>query len=61
MSALTRTLGRKATKATVRHSVRGLTSKAQRKPLRSLSLLSLGGLVGGAAGWVAGRKTAGES
>lgn len=60
MSALTRTLGRKATKATVRHSVRGLTAKAQRKPLRSLSLLSLGGVVGGAAGWLAGRRTASE-
>ncbi len=57
MSALARTIGRKATKATVRHSVRGVGAKAQRKPLRSVSLLSLGGLVGGAAGWVAGRRT----
>ncbi len=57
MSAFTRTLGRKATKATVRHSVRGLSAKAQRKPLRSVSLLSLGGLVGGTAGWFAGRRT----
>ncbi len=57
MTALTRTLGRKATKATVRHSLRGLSSKAQRQPLRSVSLLSLGGVVGGAAGWIAARKT----
>ena len=58
MANLSRTLGRKATKATVRHSIRGFASKAQRKPLRSVSLLSAGGVLGAAAGWVAGRKTA---
>jgi hypothetical protein len=58
MATLTRTLGKKATKATVRHSVRGVASKAQRKPLRSVTLLSAGGLMGAAAGWVAARKTA---
>ncbi|MGE5617323.1 MAG: hypothetical protein ACM3UX_00140 [Candidatus Woesearchaeota archaeon] len=55
--ALQKTIGRKAAKATVRHSVRGFSSKAQRKPLRSVSLLTAGGLVGGVAGWFAGRKT----
>jgi hypothetical protein len=58
MATLTRTLGKKATKATVRHSVRGVAAKAQRKPLRSAALLSLGALVGVAVGWLAGRKTA---
>jgi membrane protein YqaA with SNARE-associated domain len=58
MATFTRTLGKKATKATVRHSVHGFVSKAQRKPLRSATLLSLGGLLGGAAGWLVGRKTA---
>jgi membrane protein YqaA with SNARE-associated domain len=58
MATFTRTLGKKATKATVRHSVHGFLSKAQRKPLRSATLLSLGGLLGGAAGWLVGRKTA---
>jgi hypothetical protein len=57
MATLTRTLGKKATKATVRHSVRGVASKAQRKPLRSVTLLSVGGLMGAAAGWLAARKT----
>jgi hypothetical protein len=52
-----KTIGRKAAKATLRHSVRGLASKAQRQPLRSVSLLSAGGLIGAAAGWFAGRKT----
>lgn len=58
MARLGRMIGRKATKATVRHSVRGVASKAQRKPLRSASLLGLGGAVGVAAGWIAGRNAA---
>jgi hypothetical protein len=55
--AIGKTVGRKAAKATFRHSVRGFASKAQRKPLRSVSLLSAGGVIGAAAGWLAGRKT----
>jgi hypothetical protein len=58
MSTLGSTVGKKAAKATVRHSVRGVKSKAQRQPLRSASLLSIGGAVGLMAGWFAGRKTA---
>ena len=56
MATFGRTIGKKATKATLRHSVRGVASKAQRKPLRSASLLTAGGLVGAAAGWLVGRK-----
>jgi hypothetical protein len=55
--AIGKTVGRKAAKATLRHSVRGFASKAQRKPLRSASLLSAGGVIGAAAGWFAARKT----
>jgi hypothetical protein len=58
MSKLGRSVGRTATKATVKHSARGLSAKAKRRPLRSVSLLSLGGVVGAAVGWFAGRKTA---
>ena len=58
MSKLGRSVGKKATKATVKHSARGLSSRAKRQPLRSVSLLSVGGAVGAAVGWVAGRKTA---
>jgi hypothetical protein len=55
---LGKTLGRKAAKATLRHSVRGFVARSRRQPLRSTTLLSVGGAVGAAAGWVAGRKTA---
>jgi hypothetical protein len=58
MPKLGRTVGKKATKATVKHSARGLSSKAKRQPLRSVSLLSVGGAVGATLGWLAGRKTA---
>jgi hypothetical protein len=57
MAKLGRTIGKKATKATVRHSVRGVASKAQRRPLRSVGLLSAGGVIGATAGWFAGRRT----
>jgi hypothetical protein len=53
-----RKVGKKAAKTTVKHSARGVTSKAKRQPLRSVSLLSLGGAVGATIGWFAGRKTA---
>jgi hypothetical protein len=55
---LKRTIGRRAAKAAVRHSAHGVVAKVQRKPLRSAKLLSVGVLVGGAAGWLAGRRTA---
>jgi hypothetical protein len=56
MAKLGSMVGKKAAKATAKHSVHGLVSKAQRKPLRSVSLLSLGGIIGVTAGWFAGRK-----
>lgn len=58
-SAKTRSsLGKKAAKATVRHSVRGVASKAQRRPLRSVTLLTIGWILGVTSGWLVGRKTA---
>jgi hypothetical protein len=57
MSNITNFIGKKAAKATFRHSVRGVASKAQRQPLRSATLLSVGGVVGAISGWLAGRKT----
>lgn len=61
MSNIRGSLGKKAAKATVRHSVHGLEAKALRKPLRSVTLLAVGGVVGATAGWFAGRKSKPES
>lgn len=58
MVNLKKQLGRRAAKATFRHSVNGMVSKSKRQPLRSTTLLSLGGVVGVAAGFLAGRRTA---
>jgi hypothetical protein len=57
MPNIRNSLGKKAARATLRHSVRGFASKAQRQPMRSATLLSVGGLVGATAGWLAGRKS----
>lgn len=58
MANVGRTIGKKAAKATAKHSVRGVASKAKRKPVRSVTLLSIGVFAGAVAGWAAGRKTA---
>jgi hypothetical protein len=51
------TLGKKAAKATAKHTVKGVAAKAERRPLRSLTLLVLGGLIGAAVGWTAARRS----
>jgi hypothetical protein len=51
-------VGKKAAKATAKHTLRGVASKAERRPLRSFTLLVLGGLIGAAVGWTAARKSA---
>ena len=58
MTSIRSLFGRKAAKATVRHSVRGVASKAQRRPIRSATLVIIGVAVGAAAGFFAGRKAA---
>jgi hypothetical protein len=55
VSHLKRIIGIKATKAAAKHSAHGISAKAQRKPLRSVSLLSVGLALGLGAGWAAGR------
>ncbi len=55
MPAIKRAIGRKAAKSTVKHSLRGVTSKGSRRPMRSLTLLAIGFLLGGLAVWLAGR------
>jgi hypothetical protein len=55
MSTLARIIGKKAAKATVRHSAHGVAAKARRQPLRSATLIGLGAAVGAGVGWFAGR------
>jgi hypothetical protein len=57
MSKFARTVGKKAVKATVRHSAHGVISKARRRPLRSGGLLGAGAAIGAALGWFGRGRT----
>ncbi len=57
MSRLKRNAGKKAAKLTIRHTGRGLKSKARRDQLRTTTLLGAGGAAGAAAGFMLGRRT----
>jgi hypothetical protein len=57
MTSIRKLFGKKVAKATLRHSIHGLTSKAQRQPLRTGTLLGVGGILGATAGWFVGRKS----
>jgi hypothetical protein len=61
MSTIKKTLARQAVKTTARHSARGTSSKLKRDPMRAVTLLGLGGVLGALAGWMAGRSTAGTA
>jgi hypothetical protein len=58
LNAIERYLGRRALRATVRYSWHRVVARAQNRPLRSVTLLSAGGVVGLIAGWLAGRRSA---
>jgi hypothetical protein len=61
MSAIKKSLTRKAAKAAAKHTAHGTASKLRRDPVRAATLLGLGGLVGAVAGWMAGRTVAGTA
>jgi hypothetical protein len=54
--ALKKTIARKAIKTTAKHSAHGALAKAKREPIRAITLLGLGCLAGGMAGWMAARS-----
>jgi hypothetical protein len=55
MSAIKNTIARKAAKAAVKHTAHGTASKLKRDPVRTATLLGVGGAFGALAGWMAGR------
>jgi hypothetical protein len=57
MPAFKKTLARKAVKSTAKHTAHGTASKLKRDPLRARTLLGIGCLVGGVAGWLLARTT----
>ena len=61
MQAIKKTLARKAAKTAAKHTAHGTVSKLRRDPMRAAALLGLGGVVGAAAGWMAGRSATGTA
>jgi hypothetical protein len=55
------TLARKTAKVAVKHTVHGTASKLKRDPMRTATLLGVGGALGAVAGWMAGRTTGAAS
>lgn len=61
MSAIKKSLTRKAAKVAARHTAHGTASKLRREPMRTVTLLGLGSAIGAAAGWMAGRNATGPA
>jgi hypothetical protein len=55
--SIKKAVARKAVKSTAKHTAHGTASKLKREPLRATSLLALGSLVGGLAGWSIARSS----
>jgi F0F1-type ATP synthase assembly protein I len=55
MSSIKKTLARKAVKSTAMHSARGTASKLKRDPVRAVTLLGVGGVIGAFVGWMLSR------
>jgi hypothetical protein len=53
-------LARQAVKTTAKHTAYGTASRFTRKPLRSVTLLAAGALIGALAGWLIGRSGGGD-
>jgi hypothetical protein len=56
--SIKKSIVRSAIKATAKHSAHGTASKVRRQPARAVTLLGLGCLLGGIAGWALGRAAA---
>ena len=54
MPSIKKAFAKKAAKSAAKHTAHGTASKLRRNPLRAATLLGLGGIIGGAAGWFAG-------
>jgi len=61
MPSIKKNIARKAVKSTAKHTAHGTVSKLTRSPMRSLTLLGIGGAAGIVAGWLLGRDGGGAS
>ena len=61
MPAIKKALARKAAKTAAKHTAHGTAAKLKRDPMRTATLLGLGGAIGAVAGWMAGRNATGQT
>ena len=54
MPSIKKAVAKRAAKSAAKHTAHGTASKLRRDPLRAITLLGLGGIVGALAGWFAG-------
>jgi ABC-type xylose transport system permease subunit len=57
MPSIKKALARRAVKSTAKHTAHGTASKLKREPIRATTLLALGSLFGGLAGWLIARSS----
>jgi hypothetical protein len=53
--SMKKVVARKAAKATVKHTAYGTASRLKRSPMRAVTLLAIGALIGVLAGWLLAR------
>ena len=53
MPSIKKAVAKRAAKSAAKHTAHGTASKLRRDPLRAITLLGLGGIIGAAAGWLA--------
>jgi len=58
MPSIKKAIARRAVKSTAKHTAHGTAAKLKRDPVRATTLLGLGCLVGGVAGWLLARTAA---
>lgn len=58
MPSIKKAVAKKAAKSAAKHTAHGTASKLRRDPLRAVTLLGLGGVIGAAAGWLVAATTA---
>lgn len=56
MPSIKKSIARKAAKSTAKHTAHGAASKLKRDPVRTTTLLGIGCLAGGVAGWTLARS-----
>jgi len=61
MPSIKKAVAKRAAKSAAKHTAHGTASKLRRDPLRAVTLLGLGGVIGAAAGWLVAATTHRES